>query len=593
MGRIHRLPPAVANQIAAGEVVERPAAVVRELVENSIDAGASAVSVRVRDAGRTEIRVSDDGVGMTPEDARLAIERHATSKIDSVDDLSSIGSLGFRGEALPSIASVSRFRLRTREKEADSGWEIEVDGGATVSDRPAGTRPGTIVEVRDLFFNTPARRKFLRAERTEASYIVQAVSNLAICWPQIRFDLQSGARKVFALEPTADAAERLQQLEPRWARDAIPIEARSGALAVRAFLSPPMARRGASSRLVLFLNGRPIKDRRLFHAVTEAYRRLSSLSGTPKAYVFVEAPPDAVDVNVHPAKAEVRFADPEAAWGAVFRSVQAGIEGSPKRVDLGVAGGGRVGTPWGGTGKPAGGAGGIEGGVAPPGSRMRQSAGWDGTKVGEALYGGDRVEESVRASYLDFGATPPRVLGQFRRTYIVAEERSELLLVDQHAADERVIFNRLMDAPSEVRTQELLQPVPLELSPVERAALADEHERLVAAGFDLEPFGGDAWILRGVPEALGVGRGLDVLMRSLASEESECSAAATHDARARIMARVACHAAVTAGVTLTTERMNEVLASLWGTANPSTCPHGRPTVLRLDLPFIERRFGRS
>ena len=593
MGRIQRLPPAVANQIAAGEVVERPAAVVRELVENSIDAGATAVSVRVRDAGRTEIRVSDDGVGMTPEDARLAVERHATSKIESVDDLTSIGSLGFRGEALPSIASVSRFRLRTREKEADAGWEIGVDGGATIADRPAGTRPGTIVEVRDLFFNTPARRKFLRAERTEAAYIVQAVSNLALCWPQVRFDLQSGDRKVFALEPAGGAAERLQQLEPRWARDAIPIEARAGGLLVRAFLSPPMAPRGASSRLLLFLNGRPIKDRRLFHAVTEGYRRLSSLSGTPKAYVFVEAAPDAVDVNVHPAKAEVRFADPEAAWGAVFRSVRAGLEGSPKRVDLGVAAGGRVQEARAEAGKPAGGVRDVERSAAPSGSGMRQPAGWDGARVGELLYGADRVEEQVRAGYLDFGATPPRVLGQFRRTYILAEERSELLVIDQHAADERVIFNRLMEAASEVRTQALLQPVPLELSPVERAALADEHERLAAAGFDIEPFGGDAWILRGVPEALGVGRGLDVLMRSLASEESECSAAAAHDARARIMARVACHAAVTAGVTLTTERMDEVLASLWGTANPSTCPHGRPTVLRLDLPFIERRFGRS
>ena len=592
MGRVRRLPPAVANQIAAGEVVERPAAVVRELVENSIDAGAAAVSVRVRDGGRTEIRVSDDGVGMTPGDARLAIERHATSKIESVDDLTSIGSLGFRGEALPSIASVSRFRLRTRGREDDSGWEIGVEGGVTVSDRPAGTRPGTVVEVRDLFFNTPARRKFLRAEKTETSHIVQVVSNLALCWPQIRFDLQSGDRKVFALEPTGDAAERLQQLEPRWARDAIPIEARAGELTVRAFLSPPMARRGASSRLSLFLNGRPIKDRRLFHAATEGYRRLSSLSGTPKAYVFVEAPPDAVDVNVHPAKAEVRFADPEAAWGAVFRSVRAGLEGSPKRVDLGMAGGGRVEKPSAETTGPAGG-GGEKGGAASSGSRMRQPPGWDWASVGELLYGADRVEEPVRASYLDFGATPPKVLGQFRRTYILAEERSELLVIDQHAADERVIFNRLMDASSEPRTQELLQPVPLDLSPVERTALADEHGRLAAAGFDIEPFGGDAWILRGVPEALGVGRGLDVLMRSLASEESECTAAAARDARARIMARVACHAAVTAGVTLTTERMDEVLASLWGTANPSTCPHGRPTVLRLDLPFIERRFGRS
>lgn len=579
----------MANQIAAGEVVERPAAVVRELVENSIDAGASAISVRVKDAGRTGIRVSDDGVGMPPEDARLALERHATSKIESVDDLSAIGSLGFRGEALPSIASVSRFRLRTRPRESDAGWEIEVEGGTMLADRPAGMQAGTVVEVRDLFFNTPARRKFLRTERTEASYIVQAVSNLALCWPQIRFDLQSGDRQVFTLEPSGDTEERLRQLEPRWARDAIPIEAGAGALGVRAFLSPPMARRGASSRLLLFVNGRPIKDRRLFHAVTDAYRRLSGLGGTPKAYVFLEAPPDAVDVNVHPAKAEVRFADPDAVWGAVFRSVRAALEGSPKRVDLGSTAGGRAGK------RPdaaASGAGGPGGEAPTPGRPAPQSAGWDGKKVGELLYAADRVEERTGAGYLDFGATPPKVLGQFRRTYIVAEERSELLVIDQHAADERVIFNRLMEGSSESRTRELLQPVPLELSPVERAALTDEHERLAAAGFDVEPFGGDSWILRGVPEVLGVGRGLDVLMRSLASEESECTAVAAHDARARIMARVACHAAVTAGVTLTIERMNEVLVSLWGTANPSTCPHGRPTVLRLDLPFIERRFGR-
>ena len=599
MGRVQRLAPAVANQIAAGEVVERPAAVVRELVENSIDAGATTVSVRVRDAGRSEIRVSDDGVGMTPEDARLALERHATSKVASADDLTAISSLGFRGEALPSIASVSRFRLKTRAADTDSGWEIGIEGGAMVADRPAGMPPGTVVEVRDLFFNTPARRKFLRAERTEASWIVQAVSNLALAWPPIRFDLKSGDRQVLALEPGADVAERLGQLEPRWARDAIPIEAQAGAFAVRAFLSPPMASRGASSRLLLFVNGRPIRDRRLFHAVAEAYRRLSSLRGTPKAYVFLEAPPEVVDVNVHPAKAEVRFADPDEAWGAVFRSVRAAIEGSPKRVDIGSAvlgrgGRGRPEPPLAGPGREApAGLGGTGGNRPASASWVPQRGAPNGKAVGELLYGADRVEERVRGGYLDFGATPPKVLGQFRRTYILAEERSELLVVDQHAADERVVFNRLMEESGEPRTKELLQPVPLELSPVERAALAAEQERLGAAGFRLEPFGGDSWILRGVPDVLGVGRGLDVLLRSLASEESECAAGAAHDARARIMARVACHAAITAGVTLTTERMDEVLRSLWATRDPSTCPHGRPTVLRLDLPFIERRFGRS
>ena len=424
MARIHRLPAPVANRIAAGEVVERPAAVVRELVENSIDAGASRISVAVRRAGKTGIRVSDDGIGMSPEDARLALERHATSKIESVDDLAAIGSLGFRGEALPSIASVSRFRLQTRTPEADAGWEIRVEGGESPSERPAGMAPGTVVEVRDLFFNTPARRKFLRTEPTETAHIVAAVRNLALAWPQLRFDLASGERRLLGLEPAEDAASRLGQLEPRWSRDAIPLTAEAGELAVRAFLSPPMAARGASSRLLLFVNGRPIRDRRLFHAVTEAYRRVSSLSGTPRAYVFLEAPPELVDVNVHPAKAEVRFADLNEAYRAVFGSVRAGLEGSPRRVDLGAGGAARA---------------------REPAPSYRAGAGADGRAVGELLYGLETGHPENAPGYLDFGDTAPTALGQFRRTYILAEERAELLLIDQHAADERVIFNRLME----------------------------------------------------------------------------------------------------------------------------------------------------
>lgn len=596
MPRIRRLPPAVANQIAAGEVVERPAAVVRELVENAIDAGASAVSVRVRGAGKTEVRVSDDGVGMSPEDARLALERHATSKIETVDDLSAIGSLGFRGEALPSIASVSRFRLRTREAEADAGWEIAVEGGEGRAERPAGMPPGTVVEVRDLFFNTPARRKFLRAASTEASHIVAAVSRLALAWPPLRFELSSGDRKTLALEPADDAAARLAQLEPRWSRDAIPVEAQAGELSVRAFLSPPMARRGPASRLLLFVNGRPIRDRRLAHAVAEAYRRVSNLSGTPRACLFVEVPAERVDFNVHPAKAEVRFAEANEVWGAVFRSVLAALEGSPKRVDIGPALPGRERAPDGGIPGPPGDRRSASGSSSAGGSlRAREPVkglAGDGREIGELLYGQETDHPAGVPGYLGFGAVPPAVLGQFRRTYIVAEERSELLLIDQHAAEERVLFNKLMERSEDPRRLALLQPVPLDLSPVESASLAAERERFAAAGFGIEPFGSDSWILRAVPEALGVGSGLDVLMRSLGGHENECAANAGHDARARLMARVACHAAVTANVPLSAERMNELLRALWAAANPSTCPHGRPTVLRLGLPFIERRFGR-
>ena len=426
MGRIRRLPVAVANQIAAGEVVERPAAAVRELVENAIDAGASAVSVIVRGAGKTGIRVTDDGVGMSPEDARLALERHATSKIASLDDLTAIGSLGFRGEALPSIASVSRFRLRTRAREADAGWEISTEGGEALSERPAGMAPGTVVEVRDLFYNTPARRKFLRADATESSHIVAAVSHLAVAWPQVRFELESAGRessgresaqrRVLSLEPAEDTASRLGQLEPRWIRDAIPVEARAGELALRAFLSPPMAPRGAASRLLLFVNGRAIRDRRLLHAITDAYRRVSSLQGAPKAYLFLEIPPELVDFNVHPAKAEARFAEADAAYRAVFRGVLAALEGSPKRVDLGPAEGrpGRLRGAGPGPGVGAASAAAPGPAAARGGGRAREAVtapAGDGREIGELLYGLDADGPADASAgipgYLDFGDRPP------------------------------------------------------------------------------------------------------------------------------------------------------------------------------------------
>ncbi len=609
MGRIRRLPPVVANQIAAGEVVERPAAVARELVENAIDAGAAAVAVAIRGAGKASIRVRDDGIGMSREDARLALERHATSKIETVEDLSAIGSLGFRGEALPSIASVSRFRLRTRERDSDAGWELFVEGGAPPVEKPVGMTPGTVVEVRDLFFNVPARRKFLRADRTERAHIVQGLEDLAVCWPQIRFELTTDGRRVRWFDPAEDAAARLGQIEGKWAADAIAVEATSGSLAVRAFLAPPMAPRGASSGLRLFVNGRPIRDRRLFHAVVEAYRRVSSLTGIPRGRVFLDAPPDLVDMNVHPAKSEVRFADASAAYRAVFRSVLSALEGSPRQVDLGAApvrrrSSGAPGTSSGGR-APAGVS---SGGRAPAGvpSRGRASPGGasgdfaadrpeDGLAAAELLYGRE-TGGSPAPTYLDFGKSPPAVIGQFRQSYILAEDADGLALVDQHAAEERVIYDRLMESPPDIASAPLLQPVTVELSAAEEAALERNRDRLAAVGFGIEDVGGGSGsrrcLVRRVPAALGVGRGIAVLRQALGGAGDECVEDAAHDARARLMARLACHGAVTANTPLARERMERLVAALWETPKPSTCPHGRPTVLRLDLAFLERRFGR-
>ncbi len=575
MGRVQRLSRQVADQIAAGEVVERPAAVVRELVENSIDAGAGWIEARFLGAGKAEIRVRDDGIGMSPEDARAALERHATSKIRALDDLDGIASLGFRGEALPAIASVSRFRMRTRERDTATGHQCVVEGGSAPVESAVGMAPGTEVEVRDLFFNTPARFKFLKADRTESGRLVAAMENLALAWPEVGFRLSEGERKVLDVEPVGDLAARIGQVEPRWAKDAIAVDAEAGAFRVRAFLTPPAALRGGVARLRIFVNGRVVQDRGLHRAVLDAYRRISSRPGTPKALVFFDLPPEAVDVNVHPAKAEVRFRDSGAAFRAVFQAVQTALEGSPKRVTLAPPEHPR----WGGRtfreGQLAG----------------ETVTGLDGRSASRMLYGDVPSEPLDTPAFLDFGSQPPRFLGQFHRSFLIAEEEGELLLIDQHAAEERVLFNLLMEGRDAGGVAPLLQPVPLELSVSERVLLERERDRLEAAGFRIEDFG-DGWILRAVPEALGLSRGLEVLLRSLAGEERECAAVATHDATARLMARVACHAAVTAHVELDADRCRDLLARLWRTQNPGTCPHGRPTVLRLALSLIERRFHR-
>lgn len=593
MARVRLLPPAVANQIAAGEVVERPAAVVRELVENSIDAGAGKISIVSRKAGSGEIRVTDDGIGMTAEDARRALERHATSKIESVDDLRGIGSLGFRGEALPSIASVSRFRLRTRPGDSEAGWEISVEGGETVADRPAGMPPGTAVEVRDLFYNTPARRKFLRKDATETARIVAAVSALAAAWPQVRFRLESNGRETLSVEPVEDLGARLRQLEPRWFREAIVGEESVHGCSVRVFLSPPTLPRGASAGLRLFVNGRAVSDRRLFHAATQAYREVSSLSGTPKAYVFVEVPPEAVDVNVHPAKAEVRFAEPQEVWRAVRSAVLGHLGAAPKRVEPGGAGF-AAGSAGSGAGRFGSGGGGVSvGEVAREGGVSFGAGRGDGRRAADLLYGGGGGgPEAEPVRFSDFGEAAPTVIGQFRRTYLLAEDASGLLLVDQHAAEERVVFHRLMESTGAPETALLLQPHPLELSATERAEFAAVREQVEAAGFEIEPQSGGALLLRGVPAVLGLGAGISVLLRSLNPADGECAETAALDIRARTMARIACHASVRANTTLSGERMAELVRNLWVTPDPGTCPHGRPTVLRFDLPWVERRFGR-
>ncbi len=299
-------------------MVERPASVVKELVENSLDAQARSISVLIEKSGKERIRVADDGIGMSAEDARLALARHATSKLVDASDLSRIATLGFRGEALPSIASVSHFTLQTRDDSSSSGIELVVEGGKLLREDELGLPRGTIIDVRRLFFNVPARRKFLRSEVTEASHIAQLLSNLAAAFPEVHFRLEHGKRTVLDTPPVREGRDRLFQIEGSWIEGAIPVVESVGNLIVKGWLSPPAEDRGASQRLRLFVNNRPVKDRTLTHAVMEAYRQVSSKSGTPRAYIFIELPTDKIDVNVHPAKTEVRFVDQRFVHHAVF-----------------------------------------------------------------------------------------------------------------------------------------------------------------------------------------------------------------------------------------------------------------------------------
>ena len=563
---VRLMPDALANQIAAGEVVERPASVVKELVENSLDAGAQSVFVLIEKSGKDRIRVADDGIGMSPEDARLALERHATSKLYSTEDLTNISTLGFRGEALPSIASVSHFTLQTREASSNAGYELSIESGKLVREGEIGLPPGTIVDVRRLFENVPARRKFLRADVTESTHIAQQMSNLAVCYPDVHFRLEHGKRMVLDAASVSSRRERIYQIEKSWVESAVTLDDHVGSLSVQAWLSPPAESRGASSRLHVYVNGRPVKDRILTHAVMDAYRQVSSKSGTPLAYLFLELPPDKLDVNVHPAKSEVRFVDQQLVHQAVFSSLRNTLTGEGRAPELFAS-------------SPSG-----PSGVREPTPSM------SGTAMAEALFA-DRTPETT-PTFTEFTDTPPTPIGQFRESYILAADDDDVWLVDQHAAHERILYEELVGRGGGSEQQLLLTPLPLELTPSERVTIEEELDQLLGFGYDIEPFGGDSYVVRGVPASLA---GLDTLRlvrAALGEAERDCRSSSVIQAQSRIAARLACHAAIKVNFPLAMEKMQYLVRELWRAKQPTVCPHGRPTTLRIGLEQIERNFGR-
>jgi DNA mismatch repair protein MutL len=612
MGKITRLPPDLANQIAAGEVVERPASVVKELVENAIDAGATRLVIHTELGGKKQVRVEDNGEGMMPEDARLAIERHATSKIRRSEDLAAIRTLGFRGEALPSIASVSHFTLRTRARGEPSGTEIRVNGGAVASVVEVGAPEGTTIEVDDLFYNLPARRKFLKSDAAESAQVSRIVTQLALAYHEVGFMLTTAGRTALQCPPAASPRDRLYQIYGERA-DLIEVRKEAGGIRLSGFVAALAEQGAASARSFgptrgpqhVFINRRIVKDRTIAHAIIDAYSVASIKERSPEVHLFIEMPPDRVDVNVHPTKAEVRFRDQSLVHEVVRRALmealgQGGVPQLPLRSEVGpsrrpidvvlpdVLAGGSYPNRW------------VPGAAAPPaaagGVPAVDRAGMAGAGDGPDAVAINPADPTV-ASHVPGSAhalKPLIPLGQFRDTFIIAVDDDGIAIVDQHVAHERVLFERVMQrlTAGRLESQRLLVPMVLDLSPAAHEALTARAGELERFGFELEPFGGASIRVTAVPALLDAGDSTKALLALAEDLEGLDRGAQVQEALQRIAATTACHAAVKANDPLSFEKMMHILEELRATAYSTICPHGRPVMLRLTRREIEKNFER-
>jgi DNA mismatch repair protein MutL len=590
VGKINRLPDDLANQIAAGEVVERPASVVKELVENSLDAGARRVRVHVELGGKKQVQVEDDGEGMEPDDARLAIERHATSKIRRADDLAAIATLGFRGEALPSIASVSHFVLRTRARGQQAGTEIRVNGGTVASAIETGAPEGTRIEVNDLFYNLPARRKFLKSDSAESAQVSRVVTQLALANPEIGFTLTSAGRTVIECPPALSLRDRLYQLYGDRA-DLLEVAKVAGGLRLSGYIAALAEQGPTRGPQHVFINRRIVKDRTIAHAIISAYSVASIKERSPEVHLFIEMPADAVDVNVHPTKAEVRFRDQSLVHEVVRRGLmdalsQGGVPQlqlqpevvgpqAPRDISLpGVLAGGLYPNRW------------------IPDSARSASA----PVAPAGTTGSWSTAAGVPASPVqpDPGIRPMIPLGQFRDTFIIAIDAEGVAIIDQHVAHERVLFERVMErlTAGRLESQRLLVPMVLELSAAEHDCLVGRSQALEQFGFEFESFGPSAINVTAVPALIDAGDSATALLALAHDLEGLDAGAHLQDAIQRIAATTACHAAVKANYPLSHEKMMHILDELRATAYSTVCPHGRPVMLRLTRREIEKNFER-
>ncbi|MBX3498676.1 MAG: DNA mismatch repair endonuclease MutL [Alphaproteobacteria bacterium] len=600
---IRRLPPTMVNRIAAGEVVERPASAVKELVENALDAGATRIAVSLVEGGRTLITVVDDGSGMSAGEMALAVERHCTSKLDDGDDLLDIRTLGFRGEALPSIASVSRFALTSRPRGADSAWTLRIDGGAKGEPVPAAHPPGTRVEVRDLFYAVPARLKFLREPRSESAQVADALKRLAMAHPGIAFSLEDESRTVFsypAIAPSlvedGEDGARLQRLAAVMGRDfaqnALPIRAEREGFVLTGHVGLPTFNRGTAQHQYLFVNGRPVRDKLLAGAVRGAYQDFLARDRHPLVALFLEAPRGMVDVNVHPAKTEVRFRDSGVVRGLIVGAIRHALLGAGHRASTTVAqaalGAAR---PVGGL--PIGGWSGSYGGAVParpsPGLAEAAAAFFaPQAPSGQTATGQPAPVEDLRTYPL--GAARAQIHG----TYIVAQTEDGVVIVDQHAAHERLVYERMKEsiALSGVKRQSLLIPEIVEMDEDAVRRLVARTEDLAELGLVLEGFGHGAVAVRESPALLG-DTDIAGLVKDLADELAEFGEHLSLKERLEeVCGTMACHGSVRAGRRLSLDEMNALLRQMEATPHSGQCNHGRPTYVELKLADIERLFGR-
>jgi DNA mismatch repair protein MutL len=602
---LRRLPETLVNRIAAGEVIERPAAAVKELVENAIDAGARHIDVVLEDGGRVLISVTDDGCGMTADELELAVERHATSKLPD-DDLVDIRTLGFRGEALPSIGAVSRLSITSRAAGASEAYAILIEGGRKEAPKPAALGNGTRIDVRDLFYATPARLKFLKTPRTEVNHASDAIKRLAMAHPEVAFSLADEDRARFRYGSAQGdfLTARLDRLAAvmgrEFADNAVDVSAERGGIRLSGYAGVPTLNRGNARAQYLFVNGRPVQDRLLVGAVRGAYQDFLARNRHPMVALFLDVPPECVDVNVHPAKAEVRFQDAGLVRGLIVGGLRHALEAAGHKASTTVAAA-ALGAFRPGTGAPGGGSMPWRQSSALPRELAEIAAAYQAPASTGVLDAFDAPSARIMADEYSQPLAPPATnfpLGaaraQVHETYIVAQTDTGIVIVDQHAAHERLVYERMKAALADggAKRQGLLIPEVVEMDEAAVDRLCERAAEFEELGLAIEKFGPGAVVVREVPALLGQA---DVtgLLRDLADDLEEFGAGLALKERLEdVCSTMACHGSVRAGRRLTSEEMNALLREMEVTPHSGQCNHGRPTYVELNLSDIERLFGR-